>query len=915
MNLLKTLATAVCALSITLSAAASSSVKGLWTKTPVSRPSSVTQIVETPDAVWYIGGGTLHRYDRTSGDVSLYGIDQGLNTDYTSKISYNASEGYLVAVMLEGLLNIIHDDGIVIPVNDIAKVRATRSSNINAVALSGNDIYVATDFGIAIVDATTGHLKKAGVYPTITSGSIGASGGPSAICIIGDWIYATWDPYIYGAPLSSDLSTATAWTQFTGTSIYTDTASYGMRSLFPLSDTSFMVEYDGGISSVYYRGYKAIVPDTSTFTYTSSVMGLSPQTYQRAWVNDGTLYMTYVKSGESYISLCDYSDPTAGVTATRQLFDNTAPMFTAVSASPYASTVWIADADGLTGYEYASDGSRTVSVTPEQTAYKGTHTTVANISMLRPTPDGTGLLITTRSDTYSYLENAGKFYNPDVEPYYNVMGRVRKDSYITPYNVLFGVEPAFFVTGYVNLMQADGTIIDFSPKQALNKQGTFTYTESNNIWPFTADVYRVMLQQPIMSPNAIALNPASELPEIYVNTNNEGLYCLKLTESGEIEQTILSNRLNNLLSGGWYNQGKDVRFDDEGNLWVVGVDCWAATTIRDDSRRRSLNMLPAAKLAAGGFTNDDWIEPDCLPATRKLCGSEWTIKVDAQLWLINNPQGKYMAINPQRGVGKMPLYYRASTGADTSDDKMWTITTLLTQYGESISLTYTNALYSDSKGRLWIQTDRFFGYVDDFSKLADGDSELDAVKVSQGSISDAAASDLLPGVQIVAMSEAPDGTLWVATQTTGLYQISADGTEVLDHYDSNNSPLPSDVLGAVCVLADGNVHVGTRHGLYTLTPGKAAAAADLDNVAVAPSPVPAGYTGHFTISNLTADAPVRVSTLPEPSKGTVLFDGTAAGGAITWDGLDSNGARVAPGTYYVHAGSPLTPVAKIVIID
>lgn len=119
----------------------------------------------------------------------------------------------------------------------------------------------------------------------------------------------------------------------------------------------------------------------------------------------------------------------------------------------------------------------------------------------------------------------------------------------------------------------------------------------------------------------------------------------------------------------------------------------------------------------------------------------------------------------------------------------------------------------------------------------------------------------------------------------------------------------------MAVLADGKVHVGTRHGLYTLTPGMSAAAATLDDVLVTPSPVPVGYHGAFTISNLTAGAQVKVTTSPVTGSGATVFEGRAAGGAVTWDGFTPDGSRVGPGTYYVHVAGQSSPVIRLTIVD
>ena len=87
-----------------------------------------------------------------------------------------------------------------------------------------------------------------------------------------------------------------------------------------------------------------------------------------------------------------------------------------------------------------------------------------------------------------------------------------------------------------------------------------------------------------------------------------------------------------------------------------------------------------------------------------------------------------------------------------------------------------------------------------------------------------------------------------------------------------------------------------------------------DNVYAYPNPVKPGYTGPITITGLSYNADVKITT----SNGVLVAQGTSNGGSFVWDGNDTKGRRVASGIYMVMAakedGSKGT-VCKIAIIN
>lgn len=206
--------------------------------------------------------------------------------------------------MTDGLLNIIHDDGAVKQVNDIAAVRATHSTNINDVAFKDDKIYVATDFGIAEVDANTGRLTSTGVYSAAKDATTSISGGPSHIAIVGDWIYAAWsrnyayNPHIYGAPLSTPLSSPEAWTKLEGSPVFTGaTTTQRINGMFAAGPGTFVIEYLKG-NGVRGQKYFIVTPDPATKSYTIGGKGQDAQDLQRAWWGGDHFYMLYQLPGD-----------------------------------------------------------------------------------------------------------------------------------------------------------------------------------------------------------------------------------------------------------------------------------------------------------------------------------------------------------------------------------------------------------------------------------------------------------------------------------------------------------------------------------------------------------------------------------------------------------------------------------------
>jgi hypothetical protein len=134
---------------------------------------------------------------------------------------------------------------------------------------------------------------------------------------------------------------------------------------------------------------------------------------------------------------------------------------------------------------------------------------------------------------------------------------------------------------------------------------------------------------------------------------------------------------------------------------------------------------------------------------------------------------------------------------------------------------------------------------------------------------------------------------WVAT-TTGVWLIAADGSEVIQHFTEQNSPLLSNVVNCIGILPKtGEVFLGTARGIVSYR-GDATGASDLHGeVTIFPNPVRPGYSGPITINGLPTNATVKITDVA----GRVVYEMISNGGTAVWDGNNFNGERAQTGIY------------------
>ncbi len=222
---------------------------------------------------------------------------------------------------------------------------------------------------------------------------------------------------------------------------------------------------------------------------------------------------------------------------------------------------------------------------------------------------------------------------------------------------------------------------------------------------------------------------------------------------------------------------------------------------------------------------------------------------------------------------------------------------------------------ADNEGMIWIGTVN--GLVSfDPREAFNPDFRINRVKVTndQGSIVN---ETLLEGTQVNCIDCDAQNRKWIGTNTNGVFLVSADGSEIIKHFDMTNSPLSSDQIFSVCCnQATNSVLIVTGNGVLEYFNDMTPSAADFSNVLVYPNPVQSSFTGYVTIKGLMNNSTVIITN----AAGTKMATLTSTGGIAMWDGCNTNGAPVATGVYNVYAAQGKTPsttgkpVAKIAVI-
>lgn len=204
--------------------------------------------------------------------------------------------------------------------------------------------------------------------------------------------------------------------------------------------------------------------------------------------------------------------------------------------------------------------------------------------------------------------------------------------------------------------------------------------------------------------------------------------------------------------------------------------------------------------------------------------------------------------------------------------KLWT--RLTDQDGNSFDPSYCSAICEDLNGTVWIGTSQGVMTISNPLNAMNDNMTVRRVKVPKNDGTNTAeyllGSDLVYSISVDAANRK-----WIATEASGLFLVSADGTEILENFTTENSPLPTNKI--YCVYADhltGRIYVGTEEGLFSYVTNAMPSLDGYDNIVVYPNPVTPDYSGPIYVKGLMEGSLVKITD----ASGSVVCQGQAEGG-------------------------------------
>ena len=387
-------------------------------------------------------------------------------------------------------------------------------------------------------------------------------------------------------------------------------------------------------------------------------------------------------------------------------------------------------------------------------------------------------------------------------------------------------------------------------------------------------------------------------PDTYfMSTWKNGLLRVK---NNEIDYTYNADNSPMLKQSGAMHPITTV--DRNGNIWCV-------QTL--ENKEHPVMALPAAKSKQSEVTANDWKTP--------------VIKGGIYTGDLGQPTTKRASFISTRygnndikiftdGDYQRPLFIWNSGGEIPDMPQQVKFDQLSDQDGQIVSWTYTMCLKEDLNGYIWMGTTEGICMFNPAAAFSGSSFSVIRPKVPRDD-GTGFADRLMDGIQVNDVAVDGANRKWIATQSSGLFLVNSEGTQIIKKFNTTNSPLATNTIYKVCCNPNSNsVYMTTPAGLYEYFSDSSPAANSYDDIYAYPNPVRPDYSGEVTIMGLMDNSLVKIAD----ASGHVIKQLKSTGGMATWDCCDQQGNMVKTGVYFVLCsqanGGNEAVVTKVAVI-
>jgi hypothetical protein len=327
-----------------------------------------------------------------------------------------------------------------------------------------------------------------------------------------------------------------------------------------------------------------------------------------------------------------------------------------------------------------------------------------------------------------------------------------------------------------------------------------------------------------------------------------------------------------------------IKFDAKGNLWVLnslanGVSLLELTTDKEWISHHHQELTDENGITVSGLSN-------MMFDSRGL------------LWFTNN-------------FWQNPSVFCY----DTNQDVILKYDQIINQDDTKYAIYHTNCIAEDKEGNIWIGTD-VGPFMIQKSEIGQSSVTFYQVKVPRNDGTNFA-DYLLNGISISSIAIDGGNRKWFGTESAGVFLISSDNLMQEQSFTTNNSKLLYNNISSIAINhQSGEVFFLSDNGLCSYQSNAVEPNEQMtkDNVIVYPNPVTPDFTGLVTITGLSYDADVKITT----ATGAIVAEGRSNGGMFNWDCCNKQGKRVASGVYMVITATSdgkKGTVCKIAVIN
>lgn len=247
------------------------------------------------------------------------------------------------------------------------------------------------------------------------------------------------------------------------------------------------------------------------------------------------------------------------------------------------------------------------------------------------------------------------------------------------------------------------------------------------------------------------------------------------------------------------------------------------------------------------------------------------------------------------------------TISDQSDDISAYYASVMDNQGNTLNASTFYSITEDKDGNIWAGTN--IGPLVCYNA-----NNIESLRFNRIVLADE--SDyLLNGVRVNAIAVDGSNQKWIATEGSGVFLVNAEGTEVLENFTTDNSPLPTNTINSIAINPENGKVFFAVDGYGTLsyqgdaTEGKD----DYSDIHAYPNPVRPEHDGKVIITGLMSNSNVKITDIA----GNIVYQTKSVGGQVTWNCRNAKGSRVATGIYLVLAATQEggeSVVTKIMVI-